>query len=79
MVFKNSKIYDILKFICIRVLPALITLYGVIGETCDIPYTSQVLIIAAAVNAALGQIIGISSDAYKRAQVSDENNENGAA
>lgn len=62
----NNKVYDILKWIAQVVLPALITLYGVIGTTCGIPYTEQIITIAVAVDTCLGTILGISSHQYKK-------------
>lgn len=61
----SNRVYDILKWITLTVLPALITLYGVIGATCNIPATQEVLTIATAVDACLGTILGISSAQYK--------------
>jgi hypothetical protein len=61
----SNRVYDILKWITLTVLPALITLYGVIGATCGIPATQEVLTIATAVDAFLGTILGISSVKYK--------------
>ena len=61
----SNRVYDILKWITLTVLPALITLYGVIGATCNIPETQEVLTIATAVDAFLGTILGISSVKYK--------------
>ena len=60
----NDKLYNILKWICITALPALITLYGVIGNTLNLPYTKEVLTIANAGNTCLGAMIGISSVKY---------------
>lgn len=63
-----QKAYEIIRWIVAIVIPALITLYGVIGTTLNIPYTEQVLTIAGAVNVALGTIFGISKlqyDAYQ--------------
>lgn len=62
----SSKIYDILKWIAQIVLPALITLYGVIGATCNIPYTEQTITIAVAVDTFLGTVLGISSYNYNK-------------
>lgn len=62
----NNKTYDVLKWIAQVVLPALITFYGVVGVTCDIPYTEQILTISTAFDAMLGTILGISSSNYKR-------------
>ena len=58
-----------MKWVVQFLIPALITLYGVIGATCNIPYTEQVLTIAGAVDVFLGTILKISTDNYN-------NNEN---
>ena len=44
----SNKTYDILKWIALVALPALITFYGVVGAACNIPYTDTVLTIAVA-------------------------------
>lgn len=62
----SNKVYDILKWFALIFLPALITLYGVIGNTLDISHTDEVLTIAIAVDTFLGSIIGISSSAYNK-------------
>lgn len=64
----SNKTYNILKFIDIRVLPALLTFYGIIGATLKIPYTQAVLTIGAGAIACLGQILGISSDNYNKSK-----------
>lgn len=63
-----DKLYSILKWICITAFPALITLYGVIGTTCHIPYTQETLTIMGAVNVFLGALIGISTAKYYQDQ-----------
>ena len=70
----NQKVYEILRWIVIIVIPASITLYGVIGNTCHIPYTDVVLTIAGAVDVFLGSIFGISKLTYdaKNREVIDE-------
>ena len=60
----TNKAYDIMKWVVQLFIPALITLYGVIGSTCHIPYTEQVLTIAGAVDAFLGTILKISTNNY---------------
>lgn len=59
-----QRAYEILRWIVIVVIPALITLYGVIGNTCHIPYTDVVLTIAGAVDVFLGTVFGISKITY---------------
>lgn len=62
----NSKVYDVLKWIAQVVLPALTTLYGVIGTTLNIPYTQEAITIAIAVDTCMGTILGISSAQYNK-------------
>lgn len=61
----NNKVYDVLKWIAQVVIPALLTLYGVIGATLAIPHTQEVLTIGAAVDTFLGTILGVSNVVYK--------------
>ena len=60
----SNKAYDIMKWVVQLFIPALITLYGVIGSTCHIPFTEQVLTIAGAVDVFLGTILKISTNNY---------------
>lgn len=62
----SNKVYDILKWITLIFLPALITFYGVIGNTCDLPNTDIVLTIATAFNTFLGTCLGISTYNYNK-------------
>lgn len=62
----NNKVYDVLKWISLVFLPALTTFYGVIGNTCEIPYTEIVLTIAIAFNTFLGTCLGISNMNYSK-------------
>jgi hypothetical protein len=62
----KNKTYDILKWIGSTVLPALLTLYGVIGATLNIPHTQDVLTIGAAVVACYNTIINNESRKYHK-------------
>ena len=62
----SNKVYDILKWIALVALPALTTFYGVVGATCNIPYTQEVLTIAVAFDAMLGTMLGISTNKYNK-------------
>lgn len=64
----SNKTYDILKWIDIVVLPALLTFYGVIGTTLNIPYTEAVTIIGTAFITCLGTCLGISNINYKKGE-----------
>lgn len=65
MKMKNTT-YDILKFVDMKVLPALLTFYGIIGATLNIPYTQEVLTIGAGLITCLGTILGISNANYNK-------------
>ena len=62
----SNKTYDILKWIALVALPALLTFYGVVGTTCNIPYTETVLTIGSAFDVMLGTMLGISTNTYKK-------------
>lgn len=60
----SNKTYDILKWVSMVFLPAFTTFYGVIGATCGIPYTQEVLTIMVASDAFLGSLLKISTNNY---------------
>ena len=62
----SNKVYDILKWIALVALPALTVFYGVVGATCNIPYTQEVLTIAVAFDTMLGTMLGISANKYNK-------------
>lgn len=62
----SNKVYDILKWIALVALPALTTFYGVVGATCNIPHTQEVLTIAVAFDTMLGAMLGISTNKYNK-------------
>ena len=64
----SNKTYDILKWISLVALPALTTFYGVVGATCHIPYTQEVLTIAVAFDTMLGTMLGISTSRYNKTE-----------
>lgn len=62
----SNKAYDIWKMIAQIILPALITIYGAIGASLEIPYTDAVITIATAIDTCLGSILAkLSSDYHK--------------
>lgn len=68
----GNKTYDILKWIAMVAIPALTTFYGVIGATCNIPFTQEVLTIAVAFDTMLGTLLGISTNNYNKSKINDE-------
>ena len=68
MIKMSNKTYDILKWVALTGLPARTTFYGVVGATCGIPHTQEVLTIAVAFDTMLGTMLGISSAQYRKAE-----------
>ena len=62
----NDKVYDILKYVALIGIPAVLTFYGVVGDTLSIPYTQAVLTIGAAFDTMLGTLLGISNANFKK-------------
>ena len=62
----NSKVYDILKWVTMVVLPAIGTLYFALAGIWGFPYAEQVGGTITAVVTFLGVVLGISSAQYKK-------------
>lgn len=62
----SNKLYDILKWIALVVLPALASLYIGLGQFWSIPYPEQIAGTIMLVDAFLGTILGISSINYAK-------------
>ena len=60
----SDKAYNILKWLALTAIPALTTLYGVIGTTLNIPHTKEVLMIMPAISTCIGALIGVSTAKY---------------
>lgn len=61
----SNKIYDVLKFIALIVLPALATLYATLGTIWGLPYVEEIPKTITAIDTFLGAILMISSAQYK--------------
>lgn len=62
----SNKIYDILKWIAMIVLPALGTLYFALAGIWNFPYGEEIVGTITALDAFLGAILGISSVTYNK-------------
>lgn len=60
----SNKVYDILKWISLVFLPALITFVGVVLNVLEVGNAEVILTIAVAFNTFLGSILGISNVNY---------------
>lgn len=65
----SNKVYDVLKWIAMVVLPAIGTLYFTLAGIWGFPYGEQILGTFAAVEVALGTVLQISSVKYNKISV----------
>ena len=64
----SNKVYDVLKFIALTVLPALATLYAALSAIWGLPYGKEIVGTITAIDTFLGAILHISSANYKKEQ-----------
>jgi hypothetical protein len=62
----NNKIYDVLKWIALIVLPALAIFYGRLAEIWGLPFGEQIPETITAIDLFLGVVLGISNVNYKK-------------
>jgi len=60
----NSKVYDILKWVTMIVLPALATAYVGLAAIWGFPYADEVAKTTAVICTLLGALLGVSSAQY---------------
>ena len=71
----SNKTYDILKFIALKILPALATLILTLGGIWGIPYSEAIAATITAIDTFLGAILDISSKKYAEEQEEGAKNE----
>ena len=62
----NDKVYDVLKWIAMYLLPALGTLYFALAGIWGLPYGEQIVGTITAIDTFLGVILGISTVQYNK-------------
>ena len=62
----NNKVYDVLKWIALILLPALGTLYFALAGIWGLPYGEQIVGTITAIDTFLGVILGISTYQYNK-------------
>ena len=62
----SNKMYDVLKWIAMVFLPALVTLYFALAGIWGFPYGEEVVGTITAADTFLGVLLGISSSQYKK-------------
>lgn len=67
----NNKVYDVLKWLVLIVLPACSGLYAALAGVWGWDYTEQVTTTISAVALFIGALIGVSSASYKQSKEND--------
>lgn len=62
----NNKVYDVLKWIAMYLLPALGTLYFALSGIWGLPYGEEIIGTLTAVDTFLGVLLGISTAQYNK-------------
>lgn len=62
----SNKMYDILKWVCIIVLPAIATLYMGLAKIWDLPFETEIPQTITVIDAFLGAILGVSTIQYNK-------------
>ncbi len=62
----NNKVYDVLKWVALLVLPALATLIATIFKIWNIPYGVEISATIMAIDTFLGAVLGISTYNYNK-------------
>ena len=68
-----DKVYDILKWIALVVLPAIATLYAALSGIWGFPYGEQIVATITAIDAFIGALLGVSSYQYNKTKTYDLN------
>ena len=68
----SNRVYDILKWVAMYLLPAAGTLYFALAGIWGLPYGEQIVGTITAVDTFLGVLLGISTAQYKKAENSEE-------
>ena len=70
MIFKNDKVYDVLKMLSWTLIP-ISAFLAEVGEILNIPTMKTVSAILIALNACVGVLLKTSNDAYNKMNGSD--------
>ena len=67
----SNKVYDVLKYIALILLPALGALYFALAKIWGFPYATEIVGTISAVDAFLGALLQISTNKYNAELLTD--------
>lgn len=75
MIFKNSKLYDALKWIALVALDALGIAYESLAQVWNLPFGDEVMKTCTIVSVLIGTLIGVSSHKYNKLDIDTDTTE----
>lgn len=72
MIFKNSKLYDALKWIALVALDALGIAYESLSQVWNLPLGDEVMKTCTILSVLIGTLIGVSSYKYNNPKLNEE-------
>lgn len=75
MLFKNSKLYDALKWVALVGLNALGVAYESLSQVWNLPFGDEVVKTCSILALLIGTLIGVSSYKYNKAEVDTDDTE----
>jgi len=69
MIFKNNKIYNVLKYLALIVFNAIGVFYKALAEIWKLPYGDEIALTCSALALFVGTLIGISSYKFNSLEV----------
>lgn len=72
MIFKNNKIYNVLKYLALVVFNAIGVFYKGIAEIWNLPYGNEIALTCSALALLVGTLIGISSYKYNNLELDND-------
>lgn len=62
----SNKTYDVLKWVVMILIPALVTFYVALAGVLHLPFADEIAKIAAAICTLIGSLLGISTAEYRK-------------
>lgn len=62
----NDKIYDVLKWVALVVLPAIATLYTALAGVWGLPFAEEIPATITAIDLFIGALLGVSTAQYNK-------------
>ena len=62
----DNKVYDILKWVALVVLPAVATLYTVLAGVWGLPFAEEIPATITAIDLFIGALLGVSTAQYNK-------------